>query len=116
MRSLGPVDRAEKVAKLMDEAITIPLIGWKIGLDPLLNFLPFPFGDLISGVIGYYIVLEGVLAKVPWHILGLMFTLATVDLLIGLIPIPVIDAPLDSAWKANKWNVKLMKRFGKRGV
>jgi len=113
MRTLGPVDRAEKVAKLMDEAITIPIVGWKIGLDPLLNYLPFPIGDVISGIIGYYIVLEGVLAKAPWYIIGLMFTLATVDLLIGLIPIPVIDGAIDAAWKANKWNVKLMKRFAR---
>lgn len=114
MRTLGPVDRAEKVAKLLDEAITIPVIGWKIGLDPLLNFLPFPVGDAISGLIGYYIVLEGVLARVPWHVLGLMFALATVDLLIGLLPIPLIDGALDAAWKANKWNVRLMKRFARR--
>jgi len=111
MRAFGPVDRAEKVAKLMDEALTIPIVGWKIGLDPLLNYLPFPFGDIVSGIIGYYIVLEGVLAEVPWRIVALMFALATVDLLIGLIPIPLIDGPIDAAWKANKWNVKLMKRY-----
>lgn len=113
MRAHGPVDRAEKVAKLFDEAITIPIIGLKIGIDPLLNYLPFPIGDIISGVIGYYIVLEGVLAKVPWHVIGLMFTLATIDLLIGLLPIPIIDGVIDAAWKANKWNVKLMKRFAR---
>lgn len=111
MRALGPVDRAEKVAKLLDEAITIPIIGWKIGIDPLLNYLPFPFGDIISGIIGYYIVAEGVIARVPLHITGLMFVLATIDLLIGLIPIPLIDGAIDAAWKANKWNVKLMKRY-----
>lgn len=114
MRTMGPVDRAERVANLLDEAVTIPVIGWKIGLDPLLNFLPYPVGDILSGVIGYYIVLEGVLAKVPWHILGLMFALATVDLLIGLLSIPVVGAALDSVWKANKWNVALMKRFSRR--
>jgi hypothetical protein len=113
MRTLGPADRAEKVARLLDSAVTIPVIGWEIGLDPFLNFLG-PIGDFISGVIGYYIVLEGLLARVPWHILGLMFTLATVDLLISLFTIPVIGAPLDSVWKANKWNVKLIKRFGRK--
>jgi len=113
MHAHGPIDRAEKVAKLLDEAITIPIIGLKIGIDPLLNYLPFPIGDIISGVIGYYIVLEGILAKVPWHVLGLMFTLATIDLLIGFIPIPLIDGAIDAAWKANKWNVTLMKRFAR---
>ncbi len=111
MNAFGPVDRAEKVAKLLDSAITIPIIGWEIGLDPLLNFLPTPFGDIVSGIIGYYIVFEGILAGVPWRIVGLMFALATVDLLIGIFTLPVIGAPIDSAWKANKWNVKLMKRF-----
>lgn len=115
MHTSGPVDRAEKVAKILDSAVTIPIIGWEIGLDAFLNYLPFPVGDIISGVLGYYIVLEGILAKVPWRIVGLMFTLATVDLLIGLIPLPLIDGVIDAAWKANKWNVKLMKRFGRRG-
>ncbi len=116
MRTLGPADRAERVAKLLDEAITIPIVGWKIGLDPLLNFLPFPIGDVLSGLIGYYIVLEGALARVPGHVFALMMTLATVDLLIGLAPIPVVGPALDAAWKANKWNVKLIKRFGRRRI
>lgn len=105
----GPARRAEWVAKLLDDAVKIPVIGIKIGLDPILSALPI-WGDVIAAILGYYIVFEGVLARVPWHVLLLMFTLATIDVATGFIP--VVGPVVDTFWKANRWNVDLIKRFG----
>jgi len=107
--------RAEFAARLMDEAIEIPVIGIKIGLDPILNLVPGA-GDVVGALIGVYIVLEGVIAGVPWYVLLLMIGLLAVDVAIGLlVQVPVVgwlvQVTLDAVWKANKWNAGLIRRF-----
>jgi hypothetical protein len=111
-----PAGRAEFAANLMDEAITLPVVGIKIGLDPILTLLPGPAGTVVGAVVSLYIVLEGVLAGVPWYVLLAMVALAAADLallLVESIPIvgEVVGAVADAFWKANKWNANLIRRF-----
>jgi hypothetical protein len=111
-----PAGRAEFVANIMDEAITIPVIDVSIGLDPILTLLPGPAGTIVGAIISVYIVIEGVLAGVPWYVLLLMLAIAGVDLallVVEAIPVvgSVVGAVADTVWKANAWNVRLIRRF-----
>lgn len=105
----APGDRIDLVARVMDEAVTIPGIGYKVGLDPLIGLLPVA-GEAITLVIHLYLVLEAWLADVPLYVLPVMLGLAALDTATSLVPIvgPLLDAVL----KANKWNRWLIRRFG----
>lgn len=102
-----PEGRARAAARLMDDAIRIPVIGYRFGLDPILTFLPIA-GDVVAALISAYIIFEGWRAGVGPIGLALMIGIAAVDVAIGFIPYvgPVVDA----VWKANKWNVWVIER------
>lgn len=109
-------DRVEYVANLMDEAVRIPVIDYKIGLDPIISLLPFS-GNVVAGVIHFYLIFEGFLAEVPSYILLLMTGLALTDFVLGVVTdsVPVIGTAVgfvvDAVFKANKWNRMLVKKY-----
>ncbi len=102
-----PKGRAKAAARLMDDAIRIPGIDYRIGLDPFLTLLPIA-GDVVAAVISLYVVFEGWRAGVGPLAVALMLGIATVDILIGFIP--VVGALLDTVWKANSWNVWVIEQ------
>jgi len=95
------------LAKLLDEAFTIPGTNRKIGLDPLLGLIP-GIGDLGSAAIGGYILMVASKLGVPPVVLWRMLLNLTVDTVVGLVPF-VGDA-FDVAFKANSKNAKLLAK------
>lgn len=98
--------RARTVANALDEAFEIPVINYKVGLDPLLGLLPVS-GDAASGAISLYIVAEAARMGVPPKKLLRMMANVGVDTAVGSIP--VAGTLFDSVWKANMWNIELME-------
>jgi hypothetical protein len=99
--------RARRVATLLDDAVTIPGIGVKIGLDSVVGLLPVS-GDIAAGVLSLYIVAEAVRAGVPGTVvLRMLFNIA-VDTAVGSVP--VVGDAFDVLWKANRRNVRLFER------
>jgi hypothetical protein len=96
------LERARKVGTALDDAVTVPGTSFKIGLDPILGILPGG-GDAVAAVGSLYIVLEAARAGVPRSALKKMLALATIDLVVGSVPL--VGVLFDAAWKANKWNV-----------
>lgn len=99
--------RAQRVATLLDDAITIPGVNVKVGLDPLVGLLPVS-GDAITAACSLYIVAEAVRCGVPWTTTARMLCNVALDLVVGSVPI-VGDA-FDVVWKANRRNVDLFER------
>ena len=94
------------MSKLLDNAITVPGTGWKIGFDPIVGLIP-GIGDLIGAVMSGYIILEAARAEVPALTLARMLANVGVDTLLGAVP--ALGDVFDAAWKSNTKNVALLE-------
>ena len=91
------IRRAEKLAKLMDDAY----------LDPLIGFALPGAGDLITLVPSLYILLVGWRSGVPKVVLARMLLNLALDTLAGSVP--VVGDLFDLGYKANKRNAALLR-------
>ncbi len=108
------ITRARKIARLLDSAITIPVIRKKIGLDPLLGMLPVG-GDIISALMACYLLWTAYELRLPTPVILRMGVNVIVDILVGLIP--VVGDVADMVWKSNDMNFKLLEAaYQKHGV
>lgn len=98
--------RVRLIARLLDNSISIPGTGWKIGLDPIVGLIP-GIGDLIGAVLSAYIVLEAARADVPGFTLVKMLANVGFDTLLGAVP--AVGDLFDAAWKSNTRNVALLE-------
>ncbi|SEO98505.1 protein of unknown function [Halogranum amylolyticum] len=105
--SEAALQRSEALASLLDDGIELPVIGVKIGLDPLLGLLPVS-GDLVSSALSLYIPLEAARLGVPMTAIGKMLAYIGLDLAIGSIP--VLGTIFDTFWRANRRNVNLLEK------
>ncbi|MFV0604967.1 MAG: DUF4112 domain-containing protein [Niabella sp.] len=100
----------KRITKLMDEQFSIG--GFKFGLDPVLNLLPFAGdigGYIVSVALIFTMLQHGVSGKLAMKMLGN----ATLDAVIGAIP--VIGWIFDFTYKANTRNVKLLTEHYTQG-
>lgn len=97
------LERMRTVAMVLDESVEIPVIEYRIGVDPLLSMLP-GIGDALSAGISLYIVVEAARLGVSFTTLLGMLARASVDAVGGSIP--VVGPVFDAVFKANKWNVE----------
>jgi len=106
-RVLAAERRIGAVAHLLDDIVRVPGTGVRIGLDPIIGLVPF-LGDLTNGLISAWIVIEAARFRLPGVVLAQMIMYATVDFLIGLIPI--LGDVFDFGFKANTRNLELFHR------
>lgn len=99
------LDRMQTVAKLLDEAVTVPGTRFKVGLDPLLGSVPV-VGDAVSAAVSLYIVGESARLGVSYGTLLKMLANVGIDSVGGAIP--YVGVVFDAFWKANKWNLELL--------
>lgn len=100
----------EAIARFMDGAFEIPLLGQPIGADALAGLLPIG-GDLLTAIVSGYIVVRAKMMGVPkakiWQMIGNI----VIDTLLGSVPIAG-DA-FDVYWKANFRNIDIVRaHFG----
>jgi len=98
--------RASFVAGLLDDAVTLPVVGG-VGLDPLLGLLPFA-GDSVAALCSLYVVFEAWVAGVPRRTLGRMLLYVGIDWAVGSVP--VAGDLFDAVFRANRRNVRLFRR------
>jgi Domain of unknown function (DUF4112) len=98
---------ANHLAWLLDNAFEIPGTRFRIGIDPIIGLIPI-LGDLISFLIGSYIVVIANRLRVPRVVIWRMWVNLGIDFAIGSVPL-VGDA-LDILWKANSMNARLLDR------
>jgi hypothetical protein len=98
----------EAITWALDNSIPVPGSGGRrFGLDALLGLVPIA-GDLVSGVIGLYLIWRGSRLGVPKIVLARMLTNTAIDLAVGAIPF--IGDAFDFWFKANTRNLALMRK------
>ncbi len=107
MTDTTSLQRARDLADLLDTKFTIPGTGIRYGWDAIVGLIPV-VGDSATTLLGALIVLEAKRQGVRRGILLKMVANLFIDWLIGLVPI--IDIPLDIAFKAHQRNRKLLDR------
>lgn len=95
----------KQLAWLMDESITIPGIGYKIGLDGLIGLIP-GVGDLITASVSSYIIARANQMGIPRVVLLRMAGNTAIDVIIGTVPL--LGDLFDIGWKANRRNLQLI--------
>ena len=99
--------RIALLAQLMDSAFVVPGTRVRVGLDAALGLVP-GVGDLASGAIGLYIVLQArELGASRWLQARMMGNLL-LDTAVGSVPL-VGDA-FDVLFKANLRNLRLLQK------
>ncbi|MGD1854859.1 MAG: DUF4112 domain-containing protein [Leptolyngbyaceae cyanobacterium] len=101
------LQRLRNLSHVLDNAIAIPGLGYRVGLDPLIGVLPGG-GDLMAGLISIYVVAEAARMGVPAATLGRMGFNILTEVLVGTIP--MLGDFFDVVWKANARNVDLLER------
>ncbi|HZG32586.1 DUF4112 domain-containing protein [Sphingopyxis sp. YF1] len=99
--------RVETLEFLLERSFTIPGINRPVGLDAIVGLVPV-VGDVISGLMGAYLIWEARNLGMPkWKIWRMIGNLG-VDTTLGAIPL-VGDA-FDLLFRSNTRNLKIIKK------
>ena len=99
--------RVEAMERLLERVVTIPGINRPIGLDVMLDLVPFA-GDVAGAVLGSYMVWEAKnLGMSKWQMARMAGNVG-VDFLLGLIP--WVGAIPDFFFQSNTRNLRIIKR------
>jgi Domain of unknown function (DUF4112) len=101
------IESLERLANLLDTAFRIPGVGWRFGLDAVLDLIP-GIGDALGALASLFIFQAARRYGLSRVTLARMALNIAIDFIGGLLPFlgPVFDA----YWKANIMNVTLLKR------
>lgn len=98
----------DRVARILDDLIRIPILNIRIGLDPILGLVPW-LGDTASALFSLYLIGAAIQYQLPKVVILRMAMNVAFDYLIGIIPF-VGDAT-DFFIKSNRWNMELLRRY-----
>ena len=106
------LERLRSLSKLLDTAIYIPVINYRIGWDAIIGLVP-GIGDAVGLLFSSYIVFEAARLEVPKNVLARMMFNVALEFIIGTVPL--FGDLFDAAFKANIRNVRLLEAaLGKR--
>ena len=98
----------ERLARLLDDVATIPGTRIRIGLDSLLGLLPAG-GDVVGGALSAWIIIAAARLGAPPAVLARMGGNVLLDTAVGAVP--VLGDLFDIAFRANRRNVDLIRRY-----
>jgi len=96
---------------LLEDFLRVPGTKWRIGLDGLLGLVP-GVGDLIGALIATYVLKESARLGVSRTTLARMAGNIALDFALGAMPL--VGDIFDMAFKANRRNLKLLRRHLER--
>ncbi len=99
---------ARIISKWLDELIRIPGTNFRIGLDPIMSFVP-GIGDFLASSLGLVTIIESVRTGVAPSVVGRMGLNMLVNALIGIVP--VIGPAFSAFFKSNTRNLMLLRRW-----
>ena len=99
--------RLQRIAKLMDSQIRVPVIGLRIGADAIIGLVP-GVGDIVSGAIGAYLIYEAQRLGIPRSAVIRMVANIVFDTAIGAIPFA--GDIWDFFFRANDRNMQILAR------
>ena len=103
----GDIARVERLARLMDTSIRLPVVGVRVGLDGLIGLIP-GVGDAATVLPAAYIIYMAYRLGVPNQVLARMILNSGADVALGTVPL--IGDIFDFAFKSNRRNVALLRR------
>lgn len=99
--------RIAAVVRILDDLITVPGTGRRVGLEPVLGLIPLG-GDLLGAAANGWVVLEAARFRLPRVVLARMVLNVLVDLVLGAVP--VLGDLFDFGFKASSRNLALFRR------
>jgi len=106
-RADAELEHLERLAYWLDTAFRVPGLGLRFGLDAILDLLP-GIGDVLGTLASMYIFQAARRFGVARITLVRMAVNIFIDYMGGMVPF--LGAVFDAYWKANIWNVALIKR------
>lgn len=97
----------DRLAKIMDSAITLPIVG-RVGLDAVLDLVPV-VGNFDGAAVSLTLIARTLQYGPPPSLVSRMLSNVLVDVLLGAIPL--VGPLADLWWKANDKNADLMREF-----
>lgn len=98
--------RIEAMEKILERAVTIPVLRRKVGLDAIVGLVPFA-GDLLTAMMGIYAVWEARNLGLPRWKQWRMIANIGFDTAIGTIP--VAGDLFDFLYRSNTRNLKIIR-------
>lgn len=103
--------KLERMARLMDKSIRVPVIGYRIGLDGVVGLVP-GVGDVLTLGPALYILYKARQIGVPAPVLVRMAGNTGIDAVLGSVPL--IGDVFDMVYKSNLRNVGLVRQHLER--
>ncbi|CAD5948500.1 hypothetical protein PCC9214_02398 [Planktothrix tepida] len=103
---LATLNRIRKLSRLMDTSIRLPVIGFRIGLDPIIGLIP-GFGDIIDTAFSGYLIYLAAQFKLPNSVLGWMVFNIVLEAILGTVPL--VGDIFDAFYKSNIRNLNLLE-------
>ena len=97
----------EVISQLMDNQFRVPVIGWRFGLNAVIDLIP-EFGDIATTIVALYILVSAVRYRVPKITLLRMGLNIAIYFVGGLVPFA--GDLFDAWWKPNIRNINLLRR------
>jgi len=106
-RSVQIERELEVLSQIMDNQFRIPVLGWRFGLNAIIDLIP-QFGDVATTIVALYVLVSAVRYRVPKITLLRMGLNIAIYFLVGLIPF--MGDLFDAWWKPNIRNINLLRR------
>src|SRR5258706_3098302 len=106
-RSVQIERELEVLSQIMDNQFRVPVLGWRFGLNAIIDLIP-QFGDVATTIVALYVLVSAVRYRVPKITLLRMGTNIAIYFLVGLLPF--IGDLFDAWWKPNIRNINLLRR------
>jgi hypothetical protein len=103
---MARLTRLRRLSFFLDNSIEIPLLRFRIGLDPLIGLIPGG-GDIAGMILSSIIVMEAAQLGANRSVLVQMAGNILLETIVGTVP--MAGDVFDAAWKANARNVKLLE-------
>jgi hypothetical protein len=97
----------EILSQVMDNQFRIPVLGWRFGLNAIIDLVP-QFGDVATTIVALYVLVSAVRYRVPKVTLLRMGMNIAIYFVVGLIPFA--GDLFDAWWKPNIRNINLLRR------
>lgn len=103
----------ERIADMLDSRWRIPGTSWRFGLDAVASVVPVA-GSLSTALISAYMIKRAHELGAPKRLMAQMVGNIAFDAVVGSVP--VVGPVFDLAVKANRRNVRLLRRHFERGA
>ncbi|MCU1264017.1 MAG: hypothetical protein JWM21_335 [Acidobacteria bacterium] len=96
----------EVLAQVMDNQFVIPVLGWRFGVNAIIDLVP-GIGDVATSLIAFYVLLSAVRYRVPKITLLRMGLNIAIYFVVGMVP--WIGDVFEAWWKPNMRNLALLR-------